>query len=142
MAKSVKLKIITPSQIFYDGEVEMLIVRTVSGEEGFMAGHTWACKLLAVGGKLCIRESGAKELRVAAISSGFVDVKENFVVYTDAAVWAEDIDIERARAIQAEAEEFLKQENQNPDEVKTAKAALERAANRIKVAEGVKAVKH
>lgn len=142
MAKSVKLKIITPSQIFYDGEVEMLIVRTVSGEEGFMAGHTWACKLLAVGGKLCIREPGAKELRVAAISSGFVDVKENFVVYTDAAVWAEDIDIERARAIQAEAEEFLKRENQNPDEVKTAKAALERAANRIKVAEGAKAVKH
>ena len=46
MAKSVLLEVITPSKLFYKGEVEIIMVRTASGEEGFMAGHTWACKLL------------------------------------------------------------------------------------------------
>ena len=140
MAKSVKLKIITPSQLFYEGEVEMVIVKTTLGEEGFMAGHTWACKLLTAG-KLRFQEAGVKEFKVAAVSGGFIDVKDNFVVYTDAAEWADEIDVERARTAQEKAEEFLKQPGENPDEVEAAKAALSRAANRIKVAESVKAAR-
>ena len=49
MAKSFKLEVITPSKLFYKGDVEIVIVRTLEGEEGFMADHSWACKLLDVG---------------------------------------------------------------------------------------------
>ncbi|MBR5088014.1 MAG: hypothetical protein IK093_01160, partial [Ruminiclostridium sp.] len=38
MAKKVNLEIITPSKVFYRGDVELVIVRTLSGDEGFMAG--------------------------------------------------------------------------------------------------------
>ena len=46
---SVKLEIITPSKLFYRGEVDLVIVTTLSGDEGFMAGHCWGCKLLDIG---------------------------------------------------------------------------------------------
>ena len=49
MANSVRLEVITPSKLFYRGEVELVIVTTLDGDEGFMAGHVWACKLLDIG---------------------------------------------------------------------------------------------
>ena len=42
MASSVRLEIITPSKKFYQGDVELVIVRTLEGDEGFMKGHAWA----------------------------------------------------------------------------------------------------
>ena len=35
MAKSFRLSIITPSKVFYEGDVELLVVPTLEGEEGF-----------------------------------------------------------------------------------------------------------
>lgn len=57
MAKSVQLEVITPSKLFYKGEVGV-ITRTLQGDEGFMADHAkWACKLLDTG-ELWFREVG------------------------------------------------------------------------------------
>jgi len=88
--KSVKLHVITPSKMFYEGDIEIVIVRTLSGEEGFMANHAWACKLLDAG-KLRIKEFGAKEFKVAAISGGFIDIMDEIVIFTDSAEWSEDV---------------------------------------------------
>ena len=82
MAKSFNLEIVTPEQRFYSGEVEIVIVPTVTGEEGYMADHTWACKLLKAG-ELRFREPGAKDLRRAKISGGFIDVRGDALVFTD-----------------------------------------------------------
>ena len=46
---SFKLEVMTPSKLFYRGDVELVIVTTKDGDEGFMAGNIWACKLLEVG---------------------------------------------------------------------------------------------
>ena len=66
---SVKLEIVTPSKLFYRGEVDLVIVTTLEGDEGFMAGHCWGCKLLDIG-ELWIQEKGAEknEWRVAAVA--------------------------------------------------------------------------
>ena len=82
MAKSFNLEIVTPEQRFYSGMVEIVIVPTVTGEEGYMADHTWACKLLKAG-ELRFRESGSKEFRRAKIDGGFVDVRGGALVFTD-----------------------------------------------------------
>ena len=82
MAKSFPLEIVTPEQQFYSGEVEIVIVPTVTGEEGFMAEHTWACKLLKAG-ELRFREAGAKDLRHVSINGGFIDVRGGALVFTD-----------------------------------------------------------
>ena len=99
MASSVRLEIITPSKKFYQGDVELVIVRTLEGDEGFMKVHAWACKLLDIG-EMCIQEKGAAKnsYKVAAIAGGFIDVKDTIIIYTDAVEWAEDIDLERVNA--------------------------------------------
>ncbi|MCL1809483.1 MAG: F0F1 ATP synthase subunit delta, partial [Clostridiales bacterium] len=82
MAKSFLLEIVTPEKLFYYGEADIVIARTLTGEEGYMAGHIWACNLLETG-ELWFRESGSKDFKVAAISGGFVDVRDYILVFTD-----------------------------------------------------------
>ena len=142
MANSVRLEVITPSKLFYRGEVELVIVTTLDGDEGFMAGHVWACKLLDVG-ELWVQEKGAgkNEFRVAAVAGGFIDVKDSIVIYTDAVEWSEDIDMERVLSEKAKVEDWL---GKHPDadeesaEMQNAKLMLAKAETRSNVAEGGK----
>lgn len=134
MAKSFKLEVITPERMFYDGEVEMVIVPTTLGYEGFLANHSWACKLLGIG-MLRIKEKGAKEFRIAAITGGFIDVKDNVVIFTDAAEWPEEIDVERLELKLEEVRSRLKNYH-NDEELKMAKVSLQKAINRMRVKSG------
>jgi len=139
MANSIKLEIITPSKLFYRGFVELVIVTTLEGDEGFMYGHSWACKLLDIG-ELWIQEDGAEkdDFRVAAISGGFVDVKDSIIIYTDAVEWAEDIDKDRSLAEKAAAEEWLAAHKHDgaPKDIEAARLAITKANVRGQVAEG------
>ncbi|MEF9922935.1 MAG: F0F1 ATP synthase subunit delta [Anaerovoracaceae bacterium] len=85
-SNSILLEVITPAELFYKGQVEMLIVNTLNGQEGFMANHAWACKLLA-DGKLRIKEAGQSTFREAKLVGGYVDIKDEFLVYADHAEW-------------------------------------------------------
>ncbi len=139
MARSVKLEVITPSKLFYDGEAELVTVTTVTGSEGFMAGHSWATKLLAVG-ELAIQEKGRPmgDVRIAAIAGGFIDVKDTIIIYTDAAEWAEDIDMERALSTKATLEDWIKTrtEYDDPRELARVRIELAKNINRMKIAGG------
>ena len=97
MANKVHLEVITPSKIFFSGDVEMVIVKTMLGEEGFMAHHSHACKLIVPSCLKLKLGSGKGEYKRAAIAGGFIDVKDKIVIFTDAAEWPEDIDLERAK---------------------------------------------
>lgn len=88
--KGVLLEVITPREMFYSGQVEMVVVPTTDGEEGFMVHHVWCVKLLTEKGRVKIRETGAKELKIIDIKGGHVDIKDRFVVYADEAEWAEE----------------------------------------------------
>jgi F-type H+-transporting ATPase subunit epsilon len=139
MAKSFKLEIVTPERVFYKGDAELVILRTLSGDEGFMAGHTWACKLLEVG-EIWIQEAGQKDFKVAAGARGFVDVKNEVMVFLDAAEWPSDIDLSRAQTEKDRAESILgKSKTHTPtddddEEYKQAQVSLNKALNRLKVA--------
>ena len=137
MANSVKLEIITPSKRFYRGDVEIVIVNTMDGEEGFMANHSWACKLLDYG-EAWIQEAGAgkDEFKVAAIAGGFIDVKDSIVIFTDAAEWAEDIDMDRVLSEKEKAEAWLRlhEGDGSSSDIQQAKAAISKAAARTHVA--------
>ena len=94
------LDVITPSKKFFSGEVEEVIINTPIGKEGFMAKHSWTCKLLDAG-ELWIRELGSAEdeWRIASAAGGFVDVKDNMVIYTDTIEWDKGADRRRTRII-------------------------------------------
>lgn len=138
MANTIKLEVITPSKVFYRGDIELVIARTLDGDEGFMAGHSWACKLLAVG-ELWIQEAGKSrdEFKIAAVAGGFIDVKDSIILYTDAAEWSEDIDMERVLSEKAKAEDWLVTETKHdPEEIAKAQIAIAKATTRMHVAEG------
>lgn len=139
MANTVQLEIMTPSKQFYKGDVELVIARTKSGDEGFMAGHAWACKLLDVG-ELWIREAGAEPntFKLAAVAEGFIDVKDTIIIYSDDVEWSKDIDVERAEKRKTEAEEWMMSHSEEayPLEYERAKLTVRKAENRINVAAG------
>lgn len=85
--KSFMLEVITPREMFFAGEVEMVIVTTRDGEEGFMKNHQWCVALLAEEGRLQIRLPGESEKRVAYIKGGHIDIKDRTVVYAEEARW-------------------------------------------------------
>ena len=135
MANSTLLEVITPSRLFYKGDIELVIVRTLQGDEGFMANHDWACKLLDAG-ELWIQEAGAKDFKIAAIAGGFVEVKENIVIFTDSAEWPDQIDVERSKLERQKAEEWLSHGTHEDNEIKLAKLAIAKAIVRMNVSEG------
>lgn len=135
MARSIRLEVITPSKLFYDGEITMVIVRTLLGDEAFMAHHTWACKLLAAG-ELWIQEAGSKDFKVAAIAGGFIDVKDTIVIFTDAAEWPEEIDAERSKELRKKAEEWLTTHSRDDKDVQVAKMAIAKSIVRMNVKTG------
>lgn len=135
MPKSTLLEVITPSKLFYKGEVELVIVRTLTGDEGFMAGHTWAVKLLDAG-ELWFQEAGSKDFKIAALAGGFIDVKDNIIIFTDAAEWPEEIDVQRAQHEKESAENWLKHPSEDDSEIARAKIAIAKSLTRMHVKAG------
>ena len=146
MANTVKLEIVTPEKHFYRGEVELVIARTLNGDEGFMAGHTWRCKLLDIG-ELWIREpeAEANTYKLAAVGGGFIDIKESIIIFADSIEWKKDIDVDRANREKEAAEDWLrKNEESAPEyEVKRVRNEMKKCEMRLQVAEGGRmAAKH
>ena len=131
MASTFHLQIITPDRILCDDEVESLVVTTLNGQMGVLAGHIPLVTPLDTG-IIKIKKDG--QVKTAASSSGFIQVgPEGTRVVIDAAEWPEEIDVERAEAAKKRAEE--RTESGESDVNKTrAGSALQRAINRLKVA--------
>ena len=135
MPRSMQLEVITPSKLFYKGDVELVIARTLTGDEGFMAGHAWAVKLLDAG-ELWFQEAGAKDFKIAALAGGFIDVKDNIIIFTDAAEWPEDIDLARAQNEKEKAEDWLRNPSDDDTEIAKAKIAVAKSLTRMHVKAG------
>ena len=87
MTNTMKLKVVTPDRSVYEGMVEGVSVKTVDGYEGFLPGHSRLVTLLDTG-VLSIKEPGGNKIE-AEINGGFIDVKDEVLVFTDQAEWLE-----------------------------------------------------
>jgi F-type H+-transporting ATPase subunit epsilon len=138
MAEKIRLQIVTPERLFYDDDIELVIVRTLSGDEGFMARHAWATKLLDVG-EIWIQEAGQKDFKVAAAAGGGIDVKNEITIIVDAAEWPEEIDVERSQQQEAAAKRYFESHvgvDKNDEEFLYHNASLQKAVTRMMVARG------
>ena len=125
------LKIIIPEKTFFEGNTEQIIVRTVSGDIGILAGHAPYVANI-VSSPFRIKIEG--EFRTAAISGGLIKVSADGVtVVTSAIEWADEIDVARAEKAKAAAENKLR-ENAGQKEFERAEQKLRRAMNRLVVA--------
>ncbi len=132
--KTVQVNIVTPDGPVYDSEVTMVVAKTTSGEIGVLAGHIPMVAPLAISAVKLKKQDGSQE--VVAINGGFIEVRpEKISILGPAAEVASSIDVARAKAALARAEQRIQAKNDEVD-FKRAELALKRALNRINVHEG------
>lgn len=125
------LKIVSPDELFLDGEVEALTARTTEGDVTILRNHTDYLTYLKVG-MVTIKENGKK--RKATISGGILQVQQNeAVIITSSVEWLEEIDLQRAEIAKTKAETAIKKlsEHKSEQELELAEFKLKKALNRI-----------
>lgn len=124
-----KLEILTPDKLFFDGETENLIVRTTVGDKGILARHEDYVAALPIG-KMKVKIDG--NFRTAAVSEGMIKVSQDkTVVLVQSCEWADEIDVERAKAAKEKAEEAMQSAQKDDKSYLIAEYKLKRALNRI-----------
>jgi len=123
------VSLVTPERILFDGDAEMVIMRSGGGDIAFLAGHEPYVSTVEIGVVRIDRPDGEKE-RFAA-HGGFVEVDEGkVVVLSGVAERADEIDVARAQRAKEEAEGRAGG-GDDPE----AEAALSRATARLEVVE-------
>jgi F-type H+-transporting ATPase subunit epsilon len=130
---TILLEIVTPERLAYSDEVDAVVLPGSEGEMGVLPHHAPLVSTLGVG-ELRIRKGGAEES--FAIVGGFVQVRpDRVVVMAETADMASEIDLERAQEARREAERTLESGYHEGVDLSAARAALQQALLRIRVAE-------
>lgn len=130
--KTFKLTVGTPDGLLFTGDVERIKCRTITGDLAILADHCNYCTALGMGEAYIRFEDGTE--RHAACIGGMLSVM-NGEASLLATTWEfkEDIDVERAMAAKARAEEQLANAKLSDKDLKIAQAKLHRALVRISV---------
>ena len=119
------LKVVTPDGLEFEGQVEELIVRTVTGDMGILAGHINCVAPLGMGTATIVVEG---QKRYAACIGGMVSVVDGAVNLVPTTFeWAEDIDLHRVEKSQDRAKTVLANNSATNTEIRLAEARLKRA---------------
>ena len=126
-----RVELVSPERIVYEGEAELVIARTTDGEIGFQPGHVpFVGNLVSSVIRIALSDGGVQRI---AVHSGFVEVSDNHVaLLSDVAELAEDIDTDRAKNALDRANELLAGDSENV----VAAMALQRAEVRLLAADG------
>lgn len=108
MAESMKLKIVAPERIFYEGEASFLEFTTTEGEMGIYPQHIPLTAIIAPG-ILKIHEGNT--VKEAALMSGFVQIlKDSVTVLAESVEWPDEIDANRAKEAEIRARRRINDE--------------------------------
>ena len=126
------VEIITPDRVFHKGEATMIEFNTAAGEIGVYKNHIPLTTVLAPG-VVTIHKDGEDNV-IAAVHSGFAEIlPDKVTLLAETAEWPDEIDVERAQAAKARAEERLANKTEAID-VQRAELALRRALVRMDIA--------
>jgi F-type H+-transporting ATPase subunit epsilon len=117
-------RVITPEEVIYDGEANLVIARIADGDLGVLVDHSPLVSTVEVGE---VRIRDGDEQVVYATSDGFFKVSENLVqVLVEEAVSVEDIDIAAAEHRVEEAERELSEVSEEAEDRDRVVAEIER----------------
>ncbi len=126
--RKLRIRIITPERVFYEGEARMAEFNTSEGELGIYPGHIPLTVILKPGVLTLTEPEGKKE---AALHTGFAEIlPDSITILAEAAEWPGEIDIARAQAAKQRAEARIREHKANTDMAR-AETALLRALARI-----------
>ena len=114
-------RVITPEEVIYDGEADLVVARIADGDLGVLVDHSPLVSTVEVG-EIRIREG--EEQHVYATSDGFFKVSENLVqILVEEAVPVEEIDVDEAENRVEQAENEL---SEVPEDDEETRAEIER----------------
>ena len=121
----IKLRIITPEKIVYEGEIKQATLPVSNGEVTILPNHRSYIASLKPG-EIVVKNDKSEETDLA-VSGGFVEFHNNeLVVLADEAERAEDIDLKKAEEAKKRAEELKKQKYTDENEYARVVANLEK----------------
>ena len=129
----IKLKIVTPERVVYEGGVSQVTLPVSDGEVTILPEHRSYIASLKIG-EITIKE-GNNENNIA-VAGGFLEFADNkLIVLADEAERADEIDIEKAEIARKRAED-LKNKVIRTDETEYARVAsvLEKEMSKIRIA--------
>ena len=130
--KTFPIRIGTPDGLLFEGEVERVKVRSMSGDLAILADHCNYCTALGMGEAYIALEDGTR--RKAACIGGMLTVMNGSChILATTWEWAEDIDSDRAKRAKERAEEKIASGNLSEKELRIAEAKLNRALVRLSV---------
>jgi F-type H+-transporting ATPase subunit epsilon len=128
-----QLEIVTPEKLAFQDEVDTVVLPGSEGELGVLPHHAPLISTLGAG-ELRLRKGGQEES--FAIMGGFLQVlPDKVVVMAEMADMASDIDLEKAQEARRQAEQALESGYVEGADLSAARAALQAALIRIRVAE-------
>ncbi|MBS8265572.1 MULTISPECIES: F0F1 ATP synthase subunit epsilon [Mesobacillus] len=131
--KTIKVSVVTPDGPVYESDVEMVSTKASTGELGILPGHIPMVAPLQIG---AVRLKNGSNNEFIAVSGGFLEVRpEQVTILAQSAEQSSEIDLERALKAKERAEQRLRERQQENIDFKRAELALQRAINRISVAE-------
>jgi F-type H+-transporting ATPase subunit epsilon len=131
MANTLKIEIITPEAKILEEDAEFVQLPASEGDMGVFPQHeTTVVELKA--GELQITRQG--RIDVLAIGEGFAEIRpDSIAILTDGALHEKEIDESKAEAAVKRAEELLKSNTLQGEELEATQAALARSLAQIKV---------
>ena len=131
---SFPLKIVTPDGLIYDGQAQMVKVRTINGDMAVMARHINCVCPLGMGQAVVVEEDGSR--RTAACIGGMLSVVGGEVSLIPTTFeWADQIDTQRVDRSRERAEAVLNNQGSSNTDIRLAEARLKRALIRSSVAQ-------
>lgn len=128
------LRIGTPDGLLFEGDVERVSCRSITGNLAILARHCNFCTALGMGEASVVMEDGTR--RTAACIGGMLSVMNGTCrLLATTWEWKEDIDAERAQNAKQRAEAMIAQGGLTDHEYKIAEAKLQRALVRLSVKE-------
>jgi F-type H+-transporting ATPase subunit epsilon len=132
MADKVQLRIVTPTRLVVDEEVDEVTAPGVLGQFGVLPNHIAFLTLLQPG-ELWYKSGG--QVTRLVIAGGYAEVLDNVMtVLADAAEFATEIDVGRAQRAKEQAEKNIAALSIDDREFALCEAALARALARLEVA--------
>ena len=132
MADKLTLKLVTPSRVLLDEEVDEVTAPGALGEFGVLPNHISFLTLLEIGA-MSYRQGPERHHLV--VDGGYAEVLDNVMtVLADAAEFAGEIDVEGARRAKEGAERRLAEIGPEEKDYGAVESGLRRAQARLEVA--------
>ena len=131
---TIKLQVISPEKVIYNGECTMVEYNTTEGYVGVLPGHIAMTQIIAPGRLTIYEENNEKPITAALISGVVTIMPDTITILAEIINIKDEIDLDRAKQAKERAQKRIEEKTEGTD-IERAYKALERAETRISLVE-------